>query len=655
MKPSLGRRGAALLACLLPACAAAQTAPGSARSAPTATAPGTPPPPVNELAPVVVTATRTAQPLKDVLGDVTVIGTDTLQAAGQSSLAQVLSRSHGIEYTDNGGPQAVTGLFMRGANSNQTLVLIDGQRINNASNGLAALNALPVASIERVEIVRGAASSLYGADAIGGVINIITKREAEQPLSAFSSIGYGSHGTSSYEAGLSGAAQGWRYSLSGGYEQSHGHDATNKKNYYRNPDRDTYYRSNTTASLGYEWQPGQTITGQFYRARVNAGYDNGEPYFNDRAIQRVQSYSLTSVNRLNDTWTSTLRLGSTEDDNRAENAPASVLPGSTPDGRSAFRTRQNQLLWQHDLRLHPGQTLTLAYEHLRQRASGDIANFNTPAPSFGDYAKTDRNIDSFTAVYLGDFGRHHLQASVRSDDNSQFGQHTTGSLTYGFDVTANVRASAGTSTGFRAPNFNELYWPNDGGFAGNPQLRPETSRNYEASLRYVDDDSELGVTYYHNRVRDLIINQPVDASNPFSLYRPYNVSNAVLEGVTFTAMRKFGETRVRASLDLSNPRNTDTHERLPQRSDTVLRIAADRRFGELLLGGEWYATEERTDALTGDRLGGYGLFNLLATYGLTRNLQVQMRWNNVFDRDYTLVKGYDTPGSNVYVSLTWRM
>ena len=648
MKSPLGRRSAALLTTLLPACAAAQTAPGSTTSNAT-------PPLAKELAPVVVTATRTAQPLKDVLGDVTVIGGDTLQKAGQSSLAEVLSRSHGLEYVDNGGPQTVTSLFMRGANSNQTLVLVDGQRINNASNGLAALNALRAASVERVEVVRGAASSLYGADAIGGVINIITKREAEQPLSAFSTVGYGSRGTSSYDAGVSGASQGWRYSLSAGYAQSRGYDATNKDNYYRNPDRDTYYRSNTAASLGYEWRPGQTLTGQFYRARVNGGYDNGQPYFNDRAIQAVQAYSLTSVNRLNDTWTSTLRLGSTEDDNRARNAPASLLFGGTPDGRSAFRTRQDQLSWQHDLRLTPGQTVTLAYEHLRQRASGDIANFSTLVPSFGDYAKTRRKVNSFTAVYLGDFGRHHLQTSLRSDDNSQFGQHTTGSLTYGFDITANIRASAGASTGFRAPNFNELYWPDDGGFAGNPRLRPETSRNYEASLRYLDDDSELGVTYYHNRVRDLIINQPVDASNPFSLYRPYNVSNAVLEGVTFTAMHKFGETRVRASLDLSSPRNTDTHQRLPQRSDTVLRLSADRQFGDFLLGGEWYATEERTDALTGDRLAGYGLFNLLAAYDLTRNLQVQMRWNNVFDRNYTLVKGYDTPGSNVYASLTWRM
>lgn len=644
MKSRFVLRSAGLLACLAPAWAYSQQSPA------------TPPQnSVSQLDTVVVTATRSAQPLKNVLGDVSVIDRETLESAGQSSLAEVLSHTHGIEYSNNGGPQTVTSLFMRGANSNQTLVLVDGQRINNATNGLAALNALPASSIDHVEIVRGAASSLYGADAIGGVINVITKHETEQPLSAYSSIGFGTYGTSSYSAGLSGASQGWTYSLSGGYQQSHGFDATNGKSFFHNPDKDSYYQNNVAASLGYEWLRGQTLTAQFYQTRINGGYDNGEPYFNDRSIQNLQGYSLTSTNRLSDMWLSTLRIGSTVDDDRSENAPGDLLFGDTPDGKTTFRTRQNQFLWQNDLQLAPGQKVTLAYEHQDQRVEGDIPNFGGFPVTFGDYTETRRHVNSFTGVYLGDFGRHHLQASLRNDDNSQFGNRTTGGLTYGFDITSKVRATLGANTGFRAPNFNELYWPNDGGFVGNPNLRPETSRNFEGGVRYLDDDAELGVTYYHNEVKNLIVNQAVDSSDPFSVFQAYNVSHALLEGVTFTGMRKFGDTRIRASLDLSNPRNTETHKQLPQRSDTVLRVSADHRFGGFLLGGEWYATEDRTDALTGNRLAGYGLFNLLASYDITRNLQVQLRWNNVFDKDYTLVEGYNTPGSNAFVNLTWRM
>ncbi|ALM85062.1 TonB-dependent siderophore receptor [Bordetella sp. N] len=640
MKSRFVLRSAGLLACLAPAWAWSQQTAA----------------PVPQLDTVVVTATRNVQPLKDVLGDVTVIGSEELQSAGQSSLAEVLSHSHGIEYSNNGGPQTVTSLFVRGANSNQTLVLVDGQRINNATNGLAALNALPASSIDRVEIVRGAASSLYGSDAIGGVINVITKRSTDKPLSAYTDVGFGTYGTSSYNAGLSGASNGWTYSLSTGYQQSHGFDATNKKNYYHNPDKDSYYQNNVAASLGYEWLRGQTLSVQYYRTYVNGGYDMGSsPDFNDRSIQKLETYSVTSTNRLTDFWTSTLRFGSSLDYNRSENAPGDEVFGNTPDGRSVFRTRQNQFTWQNDLQLAAGQKLTLAYEHLEQRAAGDIGNFNDFPVSFDNYDETRRHVNSFTGVYLGDFGRHHVQASLRNDNNSQYGNRTTGGLTYGFDITNKVRATAGYNTGFRAPNFNELYWRNDGGFQGNPNLRPETSRNYELGLRYQDDDAEAGITYYHNSVKNLIINQAIDSADPFSVYQPYNISHAVLEGVTLTGMRKFGDTRIRASLDLSNPRNTDTHEQLPQRSDTVLRLSADHRWGDFLLGGEAYLTEDRRDAMTGDKLGGYGLFNLLASYDITRNVQVSVRWNNVFDKKYTLVQGYRTPGSNAFVNLSWRM
>jgi vitamin B12 transporter len=662
MKPLFTRRCAGLLACLAPLWAAAQQHPGNSAAPQSPVNPGAQPP-VAQLDTVVVTASRMAQPLSDVLGDVSVIDRDTLQSAGQGSLAEVLSRTHGIEYSNNGGPQTVTSLFMRGANSNQTLVLVDGQRVNNATNGLAALNAIPPDSIDHIEIVRGAASSLYGADALGGVINIITKHDADRPLSAYASVGGGTYGTSSYSAGLSGASQGWTYSLSSSYRQSHGFDATKPQihgadgakqdNFQHNPDKDSYYENNVAGSLGYEWMRGQTLTAQFYQTHLNGGYDNGMPYYNDRSIQDLQGYSLTSTNRLNDIWTSTLRVGSTVDKNRNENAPGDLNPADPPDGKTTFRTRQNQYLWQNDLQLAKGQKVTLAYEHLDQRVEGDIGDFsNFPDVTFGNYTRTRRHVNSFTGVYLGDFGAHHLQASLRNDDNSQFGNRTTGGLTYGYGITPKIRATAGASTGFRAPDFNELYWPNDGGFVGNPDLKPETSRNIEAGLKYADDDSELGVTYYHNRVKNLIVNEPT-ADNPF-VYQAVNVSRALLEGVSFTGMKKFGDTRLRASLDLSDPRNTDEDKRLPQRARKVLRLSGDHRFGDFQLGAEMYASGDRIDG-NGTRLGGYTLYNLLASYDVTRNVQVQVRWNNVFDKDYTLVDGYNTPGSNAFVNLTWRM
>lgn len=642
MKSRSIRRYAGALLCSAPAIAGAQQTTSSES--------------VGQLDTIVVTASRSPQELKNVLSDTSVIDRETLSRAGQNSLAEVLSRSHGIEYANNGGPQTATSLFMRGANSNQTLVLIDGQRINNASSGVPALNAIPADSIERIEIVRGAASSLYGADAIGGVINIITRQASDKPLSAYSNIGFGTYGTSSYNAGVSGASDGWTYSLSGGYQQSHGFDATTTRNpFSHNPDKDSYYQNNVAGSLGYEWKPEQKLSVQVYQTRVNGGYDNGEPYFNDRSMQKLENYSITSENRLTDFWKSTLRVGYMVDDNESRNAPAALSPGNSPDGRTTFRTRQNQYTWQNDFRLAENQKFTLAYEHLDQRVKGDIADFTDfMNVTYGDYSQTRRHVNSFTGVYLGDFGRHHVQASLRNDNVSGVGNRATGGLAYGFDLTGKLRATVAANTGFRAPSFNDLYYPDIGGYVGNPRLKPEESRNGEIGLKYQDETSELGVVYYHTRVKNLIQTQALDPANPFAGSTLANVGQATLQGFTVSGAHSFGNTRIRASLDLSNPKNDDTNEQLLRRARTVLRTSIDHRFDQLLVGAEWYVSDERYD-VGQTYMAGYGLFNLTAAYDITRNLQVQVRWNNVFDKQYTLAEGYATPGSNAFVNLSWRM
>lgn len=338
MKSRSLRRCAGVLACVAPLAGHAQAGAAAGQ-------------PIPELDPVVVTAARSPQLLKNVLADASVIERDTLARAGQSSLAEVLAQQHGIEFADSGGPQSVTSLFMRGANSNQTLVLLNGQRINNANGGGIALNALPPEAIERIEIMRGAASSLYGADAIGGVINIITREPGDKALSAYANAGYGTYGTSRYDAGVSGAADGFSYSLSTGYGQSHGFNATNRRSFSYNPDKDSYYQNYATGTLGYEWRPEQKVVAQVYRSRINGGYDASASYdYNDRYIQDLQAYSLASENRLTRYWKSTLRAGYVEDknDSRAE--------GMFEDNNTRFRTRQMQYLWQNDFTLAAGRT-----------------------------------------------------------------------------------------------------------------------------------------------------------------------------------------------------------------------------------------------------------------------------------------------------------
>ncbi len=605
---------------------------------------------------IVVTPARMAEPLGETLGDNTVISREEIDNYPNGTLADVLERQHSIDSTNYGGPQTVTSVNIRCTNSNQSLVLIDGVRINNATNVLPAINAIPLNSIERVEIVRGASSSLYGSDAIGGVVNIITRGEQDRPFSAYANAGVGTYGTTQYDAGFSGAKDGWVYSLYGGYGQSGGFNSTNRDNYYYNPDKDSYYRSNVGGTLGYTWKPGQTLTFQTFESTVNGGYDMGTPYFNDRGVQTLTSNSLTSRNVISDLWTSTLRASISTDYYKTYNAGADLIPTNPINGQQHYSTYQTQYMWQNDLKFSPTQIVSLAYERLDQSVDANLSDNNYPIPSFVNYQQTSRYTNSLMGIYRGSWGPQSVQASVRDDENSEYGNFVTGSLTYGLELTPQWKATVGANTGFRAPNFNELYWPLTAYFVGNPLLQPEKSRNIEASLKYTTDKTQLGVIVYRNQITNLILNQPILASDPYSPYAPINIGQAIIQGITLTANQRIGSsTRVRGSLDLMDPRNADTGQILPQRAQQVLKMAVDQSFGPLRTTAEWLLTSDRLDSMSGETLGGYGLLNLYVSYPLSSSADIQVRWNNVLGKSYTLIQGYNTPGSNVFVNLAWRM
>lgn len=610
--------------------------------------------PVPQLATIVVTPARTPEPLSQTLGDNSVITRETLDTLPNGTLSDALIREHSIEGVNLGGPQTVSTINIRGTNSNQSLVLIDGMRVNNATNGLPPLNAIPLNSIERIEIVRGTSSSLYGADAIGGVVNIITRSDTERPFSAYANAGVGTYASTQYDAGFSGAKDGWSYSLFGGYGQSAGFNATKRSNYYQNPDKDSYYRSNIGGALGYTWKPGQTLTLQTYQSQVNGSYDAGAPYFGDRGIQTLSNNILTSRNVISSFWTSTLRAGFSTDLYKTINVDASQNFYNTPNGKQYFKTNQSQYVWQNDLTFSPTQIVSLAYERLEQSVDGALVD--NISPGVVNYQQTARFTNSLLAIYRGTWGPQSVQASVRNDNNSQFGNVTTGSLSYGLELTPRWKASIGANTGFRAPNFNELYWPVTPFFVGNPLLQPERSQNLEAGLKYTTDNTQLGLTLYRNNIDNLILNEPLIPSDVYSPYTPRNIDRALITGVTLTGSQRIGRnTLVRGSVDWSNPRNANTGELLPQRAQRVFKMAIDQNLGRAKLSGEFFVTSQRRDALTNDTLGGFGLMNLVGSYPLNENTDIQVRWNNVFAKQYTLVQGYATPGSNVFVNLALKM
>ena len=579
--------------------------------------------------PVFVTAARSPQPLAELIADVTTIGPEDIARAGAQSLAELLARVPGVEIAMNGGPGSTSSVFLRGANRGHTLVLLDGLRIGSSSDGATAFEAIPLEQIDHIEILRGPASSLYGADAIGGVIQVFTKRAQGPGTVPNASVGYGTYNTGAIAAGIAGTSGSLRYSLQLAGRQSDGFNAiVNPGNFSYNPDRDGYSTANATTSGTWTWAAGQELAAQYFYNRLNAQYD-GSADFDDRTITTLETWSVASRNQLAERWTSTLTAGAGIDDSVSQ----------TAFGNFPFRTTQRQYAWQNDFAVTEGSLgaiLERREEHL------------TTSPAF---AVDERDTNSATAVYQLRHDAFSLQANIRYDDSNQYGSKTTGGVAMGYVVSPAWRITAGANTGFKAPSFNDLYYP---GFS-NPDLVPETSKNAEIGVywtaAHADARWEARAIGYHNRVRDLIVFE-CDAS---FVCLPQNVAAATLEGVTLGLDLAWRETRVVASLDLQDPTDDATGKLLPRRAREHGAIKLLQQAGPLQLGVEFVASSRRFDDAADVRaLGGYGIVNLTLEWPFAKGLSLLVRGDNVFNKNYQLAADYSTGGATVFAAIRWQ-
>jgi len=576
------------------------------------------------LPPIVVTAARSPQPLSELIADVTVIGPEEIARAGAQSLTELLARQPGVEIVMNGGRGSVSGIFLRGANSNHTLVLVDGLRMSSSTVGTTTLEAIPLDQIERIEILRGPASSLYGADALGGVIQVFTRGGGEQ-LAANASVGYGGYRTRNISGGVSGGYGPWWFALQAGHRQSDGFNAIgNPANFSYNPDRDGYDDNSASGSVAFRFAPDHELSAQFLRSRLNAQFDAG-PGFDDRTITTVESYAVLSRDRLAAFWMSKLQAAESSDNSDSQ----------TGFGASRFKTRQRQYAWQNDFTLPRGR-LSLAAERREERVDSTVA-----------FPVTGRSTNAFVGVYQLHEGPHALQANLRRDESSQFGGRSSGALAYGYAIATGLRASASYGTAFKAPTFNDLYFP---GFS-NPNLRPESARNAELALRYARGETVAAVVAYRNRVRDLIVFQ-CDASFNCA---PQNVANATLQGVTLELQQRFAQTELKASADLQRPTDDATGKLLPRRSRRHAALAIMQMFGPWRVGAEVLTASARfDDAANTRRMGGYAIANLLAEYALVPSWTLFARIDNAFDKRYELAADYNSARASVFAGVRYQ-
>ena len=577
-----------------------------------------------QIDPVIVTATRIAQPVSSLLSDVRVIDANDIANAGNQTLVELLQTHGGIEIASNGGAGQPAAVFVRGTNANHVVVLIDGIRIHSATTGTNALEHIPLASIERIEIVRGAASSLYGADAIGGVIQIFTRRDRTTV-----SAGAGSWNSRRASGSLFREIGSLKVGIRAGYDETDSFSATNERNAFAfNPDRDPYRNRRAAITGEYAIASGHSVSLSGTVSEGVARFDSGPSVAgvaDDVNRQRLSTLALESRDRISAAWTSTLKIARATDDLTVE--------GSFP-GR--FRTDQDQLSWQNDITM-PFGAIAAGYEIRREKVDSDTA-----------YNQTTRTIRSAFGSLSGRYGAHLIQASIRHDDNSQFGGRTTGNAGYEYRLLPSWRAVMSAGTAFKAPSFNDLYFASPF-FSGNASLQPERSRSIEAGVHYDGNPATASIVLFNNRVRDLIAVDPTFTT-------VINVDEARIRGGTLRASTDLLGLRVKGEFTHADAVDASTGRMLPRRARNYGSASVAAQSGPWRYGAEVIASGRRYDSVSNaasSLLAGYALVNLRAGYAITPAWSVNVRWNNVFDRDYELVRGYNTPGSMVFASIDY--
>lgn len=576
---------------------------------------------------MVVTATRQPLRVNEVLSDISVIERSEIETAGHSSLEQILAAQPGIQLVTNGSWGANSLLLIRGTSAKHVLLLVDGMRVGSATSGEPTWSRLPVAQIERIEIIRGPASAMYGSDAIGGVIQVFT-RHSDKPLHFSAEAGAGNYGMRSGSMHLSGRQAGWHYGATVSHETTDGFDSR-PWTATANRDKDGFRNLASAARLGYTFAPGHEVTLSALYAEGRSRYDGSGATVDWVNQTRNGNASLVVKNRLATAWNSTLTIGRSID--HSKNLRNDVR-------NSEFNTEQKLYAWQNDLSGQLGNFL-IGFERNEQAIA-----------STGNYARRNRHNDSVQLGWNRGFGAHRLQASVRHDDDSLFGDKTTGSLAYGYRLSSNWRASASVGTAFKAPTFNELYYPVTGTYVGNPAVKPESALNRELTLHYETGQHSVSATWYLNRVEDLIAWTRVGPLN-----MPTNIDSARLEGVTLTWQGKFSSLDVGSSYDWLDASDRNADRQLARRA----RHSATASIGQTLGQWDWRAevqgSGKRYEYPTAGRvtLAGYALTNLYANYRLTPDWSLFARVNNLFDRDYVLADTYATPGRNAFVGIRY--
>ncbi|TYP61671.1 TonB-dependent vitamin B12 receptor [Stutzerimonas stutzeri] len=588
----------------------------------------------------VVTATRTEQVLSPI-ASTSVITREQIVRSQVQSVPELLRGLAGVNVASNGGRGKTSSVYLRGTSSQHLLVLVDGVKIGSATSGGASLENIPVEQIERIELVRGPRSSLYGSEAVGGVMQIFTRRGDGEGFKPYFSAGAGSRSSFDGTAGISGSqGAGWFNlgvaSASTDGINSRAYRPTSPRAY--EADADGYRELSGALRGGYRFDNGLVLDGSWLHVDTHSDYDSrstsgatGRFAYSDGSQQVIGGRArFTPI----DPWLVTLQAGHSEDNT-----------DNFRDGRfySRFDTKRDSFNWQNDFSVAEDQLFTLGFDYQQDRI--DVTD---------DYAVDTRDNKGAYLQYQGRFGRHGVLAGLRRDDNEQFGNHDTGNLGWSYDLRDNLLLSASYGTAFKAPTFNDLYAPDTGFTAGNPDLQPEESQSYELGLKGEQQWGEWSLNAFENQIDDLII---WSGSSPM---QPQNVDVARIrgiEGVVGTELLGWDVVTSVTVLDPQDRSKANHGHLLPRRAKRTLNVDLDRAIGRFAVGTTLYAASERFDKSSNteaERLPGYALVDLRGEYRLDDAWRLQAKLSNLFDRDYETAQTYEQPGRAIHFTIRYQ-
>lgn len=614
----------------------------------------------DEINPLVVTGSRTQQRLADVMPSVSVITQEDLERTRPVNVLQALQGEPGLEVVRNG---PIPSIFLRGSNSTQFVLLIDGVKVGDDGTGVSGLENIPIGQIDHIEIVRGNASSVYGSKAMGGVIQVFTKG-GQGMTGPNASVSYGSRNTVNATAGYGIAHEGTKISLNLNHQQSDGYQAINLNQYPgTNPSTNAYLTDSISGQISQVITKGQEVGAKIFYTKNNYKYANpvaadafgSQPdpglYSVQNTTQTLQGYA---KNQITDNWLSNLVVSGTKMSSVTNYSgdPQYIINSwyvsSFSNPFVTANTNQMDYLWTNDFDLGKVGSV-LAGAEVNTLAS----NYSAP----GDSSLGNRQITSFFGGYTGKFDSLGIQANVRNDQMSVKNRSsqnsnssvnaTTGLFGLSYQLNPQWKVAGVLSSSFNAPTVYQLFSAQ----YGNPNLKPEQLQSFETSIQYAYEDSLVRLAGYQNRYTDLII----ASGTP---YQYGNINKATITGAELSANTRFMGNLIKLALTLQDPINDETKTQLISRSKEFGSIEISRQIDKFNVGGQVLGSGARpvispTDFSQTISMPGYAIVNLFASYKIEKDWNAQLRVENLFNTNYQFWYGYNNPGFGAYLTLSY--